>query len=92
VDSLLKEYKVDNPGMITITDDGKYELRYNDFLAPMVKAIQELNEENQKLKIENQKLEERLTKLEKIFSEQNQIKSVFLPSPKGEGLGEREEK
>ena len=50
-----------------------YELSYNDLLAPMVKAIQELNEENEKLKSQNEKLqvknenlEERLTKYEQM--------------------------
>ncbi|MCI0716302.1 MAG: tail fiber domain-containing protein, partial [Chlorobi bacterium] len=76
VDSLLKDYKVDNPGMITITDEGNYELRYNDLLAPMVKAIQELNEENQNLKIKNQNLEMRLAKLEQLILELSQVKEV----------------
>jgi serine phosphatase RsbU (regulator of sigma subunit) len=69
----LKETGTENTGMITKTDEGMYELRYNDLLAPMVKAIQELNEVNEKLKSQNEKLqvknenlEERLTKYEQM--------------------------
>lgn len=50
--------------MITITDEGKYELRYNDLFAPIVKAIQELKMENEQLKQdlnELRTLNERLT-------------------------------
>lgn len=36
--------------MLTIDDNGRYELRYNDLLAPMIKAIQELKSENEQLK------------------------------------------
>ncbi len=50
VEEALKESGVENTGMITIDDKGMYQLRYNDLLAPMVKAIQELKVENEKLK------------------------------------------
>jgi hypothetical protein len=76
IEEVLKEEGVDNSAMITVTDEGNYELRYNDLLAPMIKAIQELNEENEKLKIKNQNLEERLAKLEKMMFEVNQVKEV----------------
>jgi hypothetical protein len=73
VEEVLKESGVENSGMITITDEGLYELRYNDLLAPMVKAIQELSEENEKLKdqseklqVKNENLEDRLAKYEQI--------------------------
>ena len=56
--------------MINIDDAGKYELRYNDLLAPMVKAIQELNTkcavletENNKLKNNNEKLSAEINSL-----------------------------
>jgi hypothetical protein len=48
VEETLKQAGVENTGMLTIDDEGKYELRYNDLFAPMVKAIQELNDENDK--------------------------------------------
>lgn len=31
--------------MLTIDGEGRYELRYNDLIAPMIKAIQELKTE-----------------------------------------------
>src|SRR4030095_570358 len=76
VEEVLKQEGVDNSAMITVTDEGKYELRYNDLLAPMIKAIQELNTENQNLKMENQNLGERLSKLEKLISEQHLTKEI----------------
>ncbi len=54
--------------MITIDDAGRYELRYNDLLAPMVKAIQELKVENEIIKSENEELKAKLTKIEQIQS------------------------
>ena len=64
VDEVLKEFNIDKNGMITVTDDGKYELRYNDLLAPMVKSVQELKEENDGLKNEVNELKNRMNKLE----------------------------
>ncbi|MEO8512602.1 MAG: tail fiber domain-containing protein [Ignavibacteria bacterium] len=76
----------ENPGMVTIDDKGNYELRYNDLLAPMVKAIQELKNENDKLKEENLKLadeisrlssvEERLAMLERKVMKEDILKEV----------------
>jgi hypothetical protein len=59
IEEVLKTEGVDNSAMITITDEGNYELRYNDLLAPMIKAIQEL-------KTENDKLNEKLEKFEQV--------------------------
>lgn len=58
VEESLKTEGVENAGMLTVTDNGEYQLRYNDLLAPMIKAIQEL-------KAENDALKERIEKLEK---------------------------
>ena len=73
VEEVLEQSGANNTGMITIDDNGLYELRYNDLLAPMVKAIQELGEENEKLKdqseqlqVKNENLEERLAKYEQV--------------------------
>lgn len=75
VDVLLKEVSRENTGMISVDNEGTYSLRYNDLIAPMVKAIQELagklhmeNAENENLKEENKKLAERLDKLEQLQS------------------------
>ena len=56
VEEVLKESGIDNSGMINIDDKGNYEMRYNDLLAPMVKAIQELKDENDVLKNENKEM------------------------------------
>jgi trimeric autotransporter adhesin len=45
-----------------------YGLRYAEFVVPMVKAIQELEEENQRLKNQNQELEKRLKAIEEKLS------------------------
>jgi len=52
VEQVLKECGIENHAMLTITDEGMYELRYNDLIAPMIKAIQELKEQNEQLKKE----------------------------------------
>jgi len=64
IEVVLKEEGVKNAGMLTIDDQGRYELRYNDLLAPMVKAIQEL-------KAENTELTDRLAKLETLVNSSN---------------------
>jgi hypothetical protein len=57
VEDALEKEGAENTGMLTVTDDGSYELRYNDLLAPMIKAIQELKAENEELKKRIKKLE-----------------------------------
>jgi hypothetical protein len=52
IEEVLNEQGVKSAGMITIDDEGRYELRYNDLLAPMVKAVQELKSENDALRNE----------------------------------------
>jgi len=37
----LNELGIEKAGMITIDDEGRYELRYNDLFAPLVKTVQE---------------------------------------------------
>lgn len=69
----LKELGYEKSGMISKDDKGYYGMRYNDLLAPMVKAIQELNETiteqkkaNDEFKNQNKLLKERIEKLEKL--------------------------
>lgn len=66
LEETLNNSDVQNPGMVTIDDNGNYELRYNDLMAPMVKAIQELKSENDKLKEENSNLTEEVNRLKNI--------------------------
>ncbi len=81
VEEVLKESDVNNSGIITKDDNGNYEMRYNDLLAPMVKAIQELKAENDKLKSEVESLKatnDRIVKLEKMINEINSVKHTSL--------------
>ncbi len=70
VEQVMKELGIENHAMLTITDEGMYELRYNDLIAPMIKAIQELTIKNEKLKIEKDEeiaeLKTRLVKFEEM--------------------------
>ncbi|HRE12528.1 MAG TPA: tail fiber domain-containing protein [Ignavibacteria bacterium] len=66
VEEVLQQEGAENTGMLTITDDSEYQLRYNDLLAPMIKAIQELNEKNEFLSAENTDLKVRLDKYEQM--------------------------
>ena len=75
VDELLNDVSQEKAGMISVDDEGTYSLRYNDLIAPMVKAIQELKAENDKLKNEHEDLELRLKKLEEklnVYSAQHE--------------------
>ncbi len=53
LEKTLAEFNVTNSGIINKDDEGMLSVRYNDLLAPMVKAIQELKAENKKLKAQN---------------------------------------
>jgi len=74
IEEVLKGAGVENTGMLTIDDAGMYQLRYNDLLAPMVKAIQELKKEKDDevltLRSENDALKQRMSKYE---SEQQRL-------------------
>ncbi|HMY64887.1 MAG TPA: tail fiber domain-containing protein [Chitinophagaceae bacterium] len=67
VEEALQKAGVNPQGVITINDEGMYSVRYNDFIAPMVKSIQELSTENAALKKKNEELENRLERLEKLM-------------------------
>ena len=54
-----------NNGIISIDDQGMYGVRYNDLIAPMVKAIQEQQEMINTLQKENKDFKERIVLLEK---------------------------
>ncbi|MCZ7603179.1 MAG: tail fiber domain-containing protein [Melioribacteraceae bacterium] len=55
LEEVLKEFNIENPGMLTIDDDGYYHLRYNDLLSPMIKAIQELGMRCEELRMKSEK-------------------------------------
>jgi hypothetical protein len=86
VEETLKQAGVENTGMLTIDDEGKYELRYNDLFAPMVKAIQELNDENDKAVNENAELKSEIKELKsQLTNIENYLKEVHLTSVKYTG-------
>ncbi len=64
VDETLKSVGATQNGMITVDDAGMYNLRYNDIIAPLVKATQELNNKVESLEKTNAELLERILKLE----------------------------
>jgi hypothetical protein len=87
VEEVLKELGIENHGMLTVTDEGMYELRYNDLIAPMIKAIQELKEENQQLRNEIQSvksLSDEVVKLKEIVNSLNHKDVTFYSEHKKE--------
>lgn len=73
VEDVLKESGVENTGMVSVDDKGMYSVRYNDMLAPMVKAIQELKEKNEILSQNNEKL---VVSNENLKSEVESLKTM----------------
>ncbi len=66
------------------TKDGLYGLRYDNFVVPLVKAVQELSKENEALKDENKALERRIEKLEVLMNTSSSnlspaLKNIRLP-------------
>ena len=53
VEELLLSVGTEKNGITSVNEKGFYGVRYNDFIAPMVKATQELNHKLQLLQIEN---------------------------------------
>ena len=64
LEKTLSDFDATNNGIITKDDEGMLSVRYNDLLAPMVKAIQELTIQNENLKLENEALLKRLERIE----------------------------
>ncbi len=65
MEETLNKAGVTNNGIINKDDAGMYSVRYNDFIAPMVKAIQEQQEMIEALKKQNELLLKRLEAVEK---------------------------
>ena len=66
----MNNFGAENNGIISKDDEGMYGVRYNDLIAPIVKAIQELNSTNialqkeiELLKKENEAIQKDLEKL-----------------------------
>jgi hypothetical protein len=65
VETLLNTSGAANSGIITKDDEGMLSMRYNDLIAPMVKALQEQQDMIEELRLKNKDLEARLKALEK---------------------------
>lgn len=83
VEEVLRESGEENAGIISVDSKGMYSIRYNDMIAPTVKAVQELNEQVQvmneqvqTLTEENKLLKERLAEYEK--TQQMLVKKLGL--------------
>ena len=78
VDQAMKESGYTHfPGIdIPRNEHETYSLRYGDFIMPMIKAIQELKQENNTLKQENKHLKDRINKIEELLK----VKSNFNPT------------
>jgi trimeric autotransporter adhesin len=80
VEETLKEFNIENSGLLNIDDNGNYELRYNDLFAPIIKAIQDLKKENDELKAVNQNFQVANNKLQfdtkELKEELNNIKEL----------------
>ena len=70
MEEVLKAQGIVNAAMLTIDGEGRYELRYNDLIAPMIKAIQQLKFEKdmeiEKLKATNEMLNKELDSVKEI--------------------------
>jgi len=62
---VLKNNDGENSGIVSEDSEGMLSVRYNDLLAPIVKAIQEQTEEIKSLKSENKALKLKLETIEK---------------------------
>ena len=83
VEQVLKDLGIENHAMLTVTDEGMYELRYNDLIAPMIKAIQELMEKSDakdneiaNLKEENQQLRYEIQSVKSLSDEVEKLKQI----------------
>jgi len=77
VESLLNVSGAANSGLIAKDDEGLLSMRYNDLLAPMVKAIQEQQALIEALQLRNKELELRLGALEKNKQGKSENKIVI---------------
>jgi hypothetical protein len=92
VEKVAKELNFDFSGVDAAKNEKDlYGLRYAEFVVPLVKAVQELSEQNQQLKKENEDVAKRLSKLESIFNNQQSMinnQSVVLSGSTGKATAE----
>lgn len=58
--------------------DGLYGLRYDNFVVPLVKAVQELSKQNDSLKAQNESLEKRIERMEALLNNQSALNGKQL--------------
>ncbi len=63
VEKTLANAGTANTGILTIDDEGIYSMRYNDLMAPMVKAIQEQQEIIERQQLKNDQLQDEVNLL-----------------------------
>lgn len=66
IEALLKENGIDNFGLLNETDDGMLELRYNDFIPILTRAIQE----------QQQTITRQQNEIEEMVSEIKRLKAI----------------
>ncbi len=84
VEKAAKEINYDFSGVdVAKNDKDLYGLRYSEFIAPLIKSVQELSKQNDALQKQNNALEARLSKLEAMMNIQlpssaASVSSAFL--------------
>ncbi len=63
IESLMEESGIDDYGLLSKTDDGMLELRYNDFIPILTRAIQE---QQQRIEFQENQIEELKAEIEKL--------------------------
>ena len=63
IESLMEESGIDDYGLLSKTDDGMLELRYNDFIPILTRAIQE---QQQRIEFQENQIEELQAEIEKL--------------------------
>lgn len=79
-EQVLKEcgVKPEETGMLNIDSEGRYELRYNDLFAPVIKAIKELKAEKDELKNEkDSEISKLSSEISALKNEMNIIKQAM---------------
>jgi trimeric autotransporter adhesin len=74
VEETLNKAGVTNNGIISKDDAGMYSVRYNDFIAPIVRATQELNDKVERLLQQNELQQQTIDQLNKKLESQEKKK------------------
>lgn len=70
LEEVLEQFGADNNGIISKEDNGMYGVRYTDLLAPMVKAIQEQQENIEDVRLSNEGVAKDIQQLKVAFENQ----------------------